>query len=328
MQPIRRRDDLEELSRAWQASRVLLTGVELDLFSRTVRPVTPAEAAADLGTAPRHTARLMAALAALGLLERRGERFINTPVADTHLVPGRPGYLGGLRHRAHMFLAWSRLTDVVRAGRPARLLDDPPPLQDWTVDFIAAMQQFGGRRAPAVCDLLPLEGVRRILDVGGGSGAFTAELARRCPEAEIVFFDRPEVIPLARHYLQEAGVAERVRFAAGDFLADDLGREFDLALLSHVLHSNGPAQMRDLLRRTAAALRPGGVAAIHEFLVDDGRCSPPGAALFALNMLVHTEQGDTFTEAELRGWLAEAGFAEIVRHDTGLESDLVVARRV
>jgi SAM-dependent methyltransferase len=199
--------------------------------------------------------------------------------------------------------------------------------EEWLQAFIAAMHWRAYRHAPAVVAALDLTAVRRVLDVGGGSGAYAMEFARVVPGLRAVVFDLPNVLPLTAGYLARAGLADRVALVAGDYDRDDLGRGFDLVFLSAIIHSNSPDANRALIRKGVAALNPHGQLVVQDFIVDETRTGPPFGALFALNMLVGTPAGDTYTESEARQWMTEAGLAGVARTDMEFGTNLLVGRK-
>ena len=321
-------DRIWEMARGFQASRVLLTAVELGIFPALADgPKTSGQTAAKIGADARATDRLMNALVVLGLLEKRGDGFNNGPLASESLVPGRPQYMGGaLGHLLSLWRSWSTLTEAVRTGTCAPSRTSAPDV--FFRPFIAAMHYNAENNAPAVMSQIDLSSVRRTLDVGGGSGAYSMAFCRAKPELQAVVFDRPEVVPLTRDYAAAAGLERRISTVEGDFTRDELPHDFDLAFLSQVLHSNSREENAALMKRVARALNPGGQIVIQEFVVDEGRTSPPQPVLFALNMLVGTEAGDTYTESEIRGWLDAAGFRRPRRVDVpGRGTTLLLASK-
>jgi SAM-dependent methyltransferase len=311
----------------FQPSRVLLTACELDVFTAIGDgPRTSAEVAAAIGADPRATDRLLNALVAMGFLGKRAGRFANGAFAARYLVRGRPEYLAGLRHSVQLWTTWSTLTEAVRAGRCVVSRPTGADAAAAREAFIAAMHWRGATQAAEVADLVDLAGVRRVLDVGGGSGVFSMAFVRAQPGLQATVFDLPEVVPLTERYLAEAGLADRVAVVAGDLTRDELGRDFDLVFISAVIHSFPPDENRRLLEKAAAALVPGGRVVVQDFLMDEARTGPLQAALFALNMLVSTPAGDTYTESEVRAWMGAAGFEAIARRDTSFGTSLLVGR--
>jgi len=300
-------DDFTQMTNAWREGRIVLTAVELDLFSAVGDGATAAEIARRLAADPRGVACLLHALAALGLLEKRGESFHNGPVAARFLRSGSPDdRRGALLHTAALWHRWSALTECVRSGRPA---PRGPREERDTAAFIAAMQANSTQRAPALVAALDLSGVRRVLDVGGGSGGHAIALARALPEARVEVLELADVVPLTAGYVREAGVADRVTTRVGDLNADELGSGYDLVLISAICHMNGPARNADLIRRAARALAPGGRVVVLDHVLEPDRTAPLAGAIFAVNMLVNTEEGGNYTEAEYFGWMRDAGLA-------------------
>jgi SAM-dependent methyltransferase len=316
-----------ELAMAFQRSRPLLTAFELGLFTALESEArTSAEVAAAIGAEPRAPDRLMTALTALELLEKENGRFRNSAAAAKYLVKGRPDYLGGLGHTNHLWDTWSRLTAVVRAGCPEGLGDTSGRDDDWLRPFIAAMHTRARQNAGQVVAMLDLDGVSRVLDVGGGSGAYAMAFVRARRGISAVVFDLPKVVPLTRMYTAQEGLAAEVGTVTGNYLQDPLGEGFDLVFMSAVIHSNDAKDNRLLFSKAARALRPGGQLVVQDFLIGEDRDGPLQPALFALNMLVGTPAGDTYTESEVRGWMAEAGFSQVRRLDTPVGTNLLVGR--
>jgi SAM-dependent methyltransferase len=316
-----------ELAAGFMRSRVFLTACQLELFTQLGDVERgSAEVARSLGADARATDRLMNALVALGLLTKREGRFANGPEAARFLVRGRSEFMGGLDHWAHLWDGWGTLTAAVRAGGSVSSGPVGERSTEWLEAFIAAMHWRACQHAPAVVAALDLAGVSRVLDVGGGSGAYAAAFARAKPALQAVIFDLPAVLPITARYVEGSGMAGRIRLVSGDYDRDPLGEGFDLVLLSAILHSNGPAANRALLAKAAASLRPAGQVVVQDFLVDDSRTEPAFGVLFALNMLVGTPAGDTYTEAEVRVWMAAAGLGEIQRQDMPFGTSLLVGR--
>ena len=317
-----------EMATAFQRSRVLLTAHELDLF--TVLGGTgrsSAELAKALGTDERATDRLMNALCSLGLLEKRDGRFSNSPPASRFLVRGKPEFMAGLMHTVHLWETWSTLTDAVRQGGSVVSGAIGDRGEKWLRAFIAAMHWRGRQHAQAVIGVLDLSGVSRVLDVGGGSGVYAMAFARAKPDITAVVFDLPSVVSMTQEYIAQEGLSDRVKTIAGDYEVDELGQDVDLVFLSAIIHSNSERGNRGLFLKCADALRPGGQLVVQDFIVDDDRTGPPFAVLFALNMLVGTESGDTYTESEVREWMREAGLSGIGRKDTEFGTSLLTGRK-
>jgi (2Fe-2S) ferredoxin/SAM-dependent methyltransferase len=325
-------DELAELARGYMASRVALTAIELGVFGAVARAGAPIDAAAlagALATDPHATTVLADALVALGLLAKKGGAYDNTPLAARFLVPGgKDDASTALAHNQSLWETWSTLTEVVRTGVPADRPDMDARGDAWTTPFIAAMHKNASTRAPAVVSAVGTDGVRRLLDVGGGSGAYAIAFAQASEALEADVLDLATVTPIARGHVAAAGLSGRVRTRVGDLRTDALGEGYDLALLSAICHMLGPDENRDLLRRVSAALAPGGRVVIQDHVMAPEKTAPRAGALFAINMLVGTPHGGTYSEAEYAAWLGEAGFGEVRRVKLpGGPNELVIARK-
>ena len=318
---------MEKIMGFWQI-RVILTGAELDLFTLLDgSPSTAGRLAAAVRCDGRALERLLDALAALGFLQKEGEVF-SLSDRGALLASGRPGsVLPMLLHLNELWSKWSALTEVVRTGRPVgRTVGETGEANRKA--FIGAMHAIGLRLSMEIAASFDASGFRRLLDIGGGSGVYTIAFLKRNPGMTAVLFDLPPVVDMAGQRIAAEGLAERVTLVAGDFYRDELPSGCDLALLSAIIHQNDAAANLMLYQKIFRALAPGGSLLIRDFVMDASRARPVGGALFAVNMLVGTSGGNTYTVEEIRGGLERAGFAgvERVRESDGMDS-LIRARK-
>jgi (2Fe-2S) ferredoxin/predicted O-methyltransferase YrrM len=313
-------DDLVQTIRGYQESRVVLTAVELDIFTAvgTEGAADPGATAADVAgriqADPRATEMLLNALVAMGLLSKQEGTFRNTPVANRYFVAkSRDDARTATLHSVSTWRRWSTLTECVRAGTSVTYNEMSERGDEWTRAFIAAMHRNAAERAPWVVQAVGTEGVRRMLDVGGGSAAYSIAFARASAELQAEVVDLPTVLPIAQSHIQDAGLTARIRTRSGDLRADAFGEGYDLALVSAICHMLDPEENRDLVRRCFAALAPQGRIVVQDFILEPDKTAPKFAALFSLNMLVGTRAGSSYSEGEYVTWLREAGFAD-VRH--------------
>ncbi|WKU06212.1 methyltransferase [Micromonospora sp. HUAS LYJ1] len=320
--------------------KTLAVGVEFGLFTRLAggRTVTVAEAAAEFGLDERPADLLLSASASLGLLEKAGDGYRNSALAEQFLVEGRPYYFGAQVRYSDLrtYLPWHRVGEALRGNRPLTwdpqqqdsLFDTTDPelvAQFW--DAMFATSRFTAR---ALADAYDFGAHRRLLDVGGGAGAFPIEFCLRLPELRATILDLPHVCVRAGERIAEAGLTDRIGTVAGDFLADPaLPDGHDVILLSMILHDWDEPTNRALLARCHAALPPGGVVVVSELLLNDERTGPPEAALMGMNMLVETEGGKNYSGAEYRQWLTDAGFVDVrtVAFEAPGANGAVLARR-
>jgi predicted O-methyltransferase YrrM len=269
---------------------------------------------------------LLNALVALGLLTKQDGRFRNTPTSSRYFVAGSPDNAReALLHTVNLWHRWAFLTYCVQT-RDA-VLRDPFRDEDETRAFIAAMDRNARERAPLVVRAIGAEGVRRMLDVGGGSGAYSIAFAKASPKLAAEVVDLADVVPIARANIKKAGLTRRIKVRVGDLLRGPLGDGYDLVLVSAICHMLSPDQNLDLLQRCRRALCPGGRVAIQDFLLNPDKAGPKTAALFSLNMLVGTEAGASYSEDEYAAWLRTAGFQDVQRVSLPGPTGLMVARR-
>ena len=317
-------DELAQSIRGFQESRVILTALELDLFSAIGSGATAAQAAATAGTEARATEMLLNALASLELVRKEGGVFHNAPVAARFLAAGSPDSARmAMLHTARLWHRWSGLTECVRTGTAAPDERDA----EGTEAFIAAMHNNARQRAAQLAQALAA-GASRMLDVGGGSGAYAIAFAQANPELRAEVFDQPAVLAIADRHIREAGLEKRIATRVGDLRTDEFGGGYDLVLISAICHMLGVEENRDLLARVYRALAPGGRVAIQDFLLRADKTGPRAGALFSLNMLVNTRGGASYSEEEYTGWLREAGFGEVRRVPLAGPAGVLVARRV
>ncbi|MFH1159610.1 MAG: class I SAM-dependent methyltransferase, partial [bacterium] len=342
---------LLEMANAFRVSRIILTAHELGIFDQLKGQGNTSEKIAQiLGTKPRATDRLLNALVSIGLLHKKSGIFQSTGFSEKFLVSDSPAFLSGLSLINHTWKTWSTLTEAVRAGTSVYFEDsiNERP-EEWQQAFIAAMHRRAGPQAVEVADVLDLSHTTRVLDVGGGSGAFTFEFLKRNPGMMGVVFDLPNIVPLTERFINpspgsspgreekylapgpspqgEGNIAppltppqkgrgvssfsDRVLIKAGDYLKDDFGSGFDLVFMSAIIHINSPEENRLLIRKGAEALNPGGRLVILDHIMTEDRTEPLVGALFAINMLVGTLHGDTYTKEEIRSWMLDAGLLDV-----------------
>ncbi len=305
-------DDLAQTLRAFQESRVLLTAVELDVFTAVGEGADAPQVASKLRTDAGATERLLNALVAMGTLTKQDGVFRNTPASARFFVDGSADDArASTMHLVNLWRRWSTLTECVRAGTSVTYEEMPRRGEEWTRSFIAAMHRNARERAPHVVRAVGTEGVKRMLDVGGGSAAYSIAFAQASPELHAVVLDLSTVVPIAQGHIEQAGLSSRISTRAGDLRKDRLGQGFDLVFVSAICHMLGSEENLDFLKRCHEALAPKGRVVIQDFVLDDDKTAPKTAALFALNMLVGTRQGNSYSEEEYIAWLREAGFQDI-----------------
>ena len=303
---------VRETSWGYRSAILLLTANRLRIFdSLAGEPSTAPLLAKHLGLNERALAILLDALAALGLLLKRGDRFlVGTEVRDILVRDGK-NYQGNiLDHRYNLLHRWVDLPRVVEEGGPAGIMRSKRTSREWR-EFILGMVDVAGTSADAFLEALDLSGRRRLLDLGGGPGTYAIALCRRYPDLLAVIFDLPETVPIAKELIERHGLTGRIETMEGDYLADPLGEGYDTLLVSNILHSLSYGEIVSLLEKARSAMIPGGLAVVRDFHLDENRTRPLESALFAVNMLVSTEGGNCYTPNEMKEALRLAGFVRI-----------------
>lgn len=317
---------IRELANGFQVSRIILTAVELDIFSLLDKHLVPSsEIAKQIGADARATDRLLNTLVSLGFLNKTREKFYNTDAASLYLVKGKPEFVGGLFHTNELWKSWGTLTNAVRKG--TSVYADGVSESDWTETFIAAMHYRAVKEAKILAMMINLNSAKKMLDIGGGSGAFSMGMIENNPELKAVIFDLPNVIPLTKKYVETFPRKENISYAEGNYLTDDFGNGYDLILLSAIVHINSNEQNTELIKKCSNSLNSGGQIVIKDWVMNEARTEPTGGALFALNMLVGTECGDTYTEKEMREWFSNAGITKIERKNTSYGWSLIIGTK-
>jgi hypothetical protein len=310
---------------------ILDTGIECGIFDAlTNGPKTKPEIAQMCSVAPRSAGAILNALVGLEWLTKNGESYSLTDESAALLVKGSPGYHGGmLRHIVGRLLpAWQSLDTTMRTGKPAIPLNIEGEGGGCFRDFVAALYSANVPAAQTLArEFLGVRAQTRIdvLDIAAGSGVWGIALALASANVHVTAVDWEQVIPVTRQTTAKMGVEDRFRFVAGDVHEAAFGSGYDLAVLGHILHTQGAIRGRSLVRKTFEALSPGGTIVVAEVLVNDDKTGPLAPLIFAVNMLVTTDEGDTFSLGEITEWLSECGLRNVRTLDVPGSSPLILA---
>jgi ubiquinone/menaquinone biosynthesis C-methylase UbiE len=274
-----------------------------------------AQLARKAGVSERGVAAVCNALVGLGLLARDGECYALTPESATFLVSHKPGYHGEFfKHISTQLIpGWLGLDEVVRSGRPSKSVNSEKQGAEFFLKFVESIFPLSHAAANVLGEHLRVPKTKKpvsVLDLAAGSGVWGVTLAKQSPMVHVSAVDWPKVLPVTKKVARRHGVEGQMTLVPGDLLKVSFGKDHQVATLGHILHSEGRDRSRKLLKKTFDALAPGGTIAIMEFLVNAGRTGPPSGLIFAVNMLVNTDAGDTYSFEEISGWLLEAGFVK------------------
>jgi len=307
---------IREFASSFQKSRIILSAFELDIFTNIDESGSTNEQISNTLHLNTHASeRLLNSLVSLSFLTKQGNKYFNTEDSFTFLSKKSPEYLGGLMHSNHLWNTWSNLTQVVKTGKSAHSTEINNRGEDWLFPFINAMHDRATKQAPSQLATINLSGINSVLDIGGGSGAFSMEFINRKPELKATVFDLPNVVPITHKFIDKEGYTSRINTATGDYTSEELPKGFDMTFLSAIIHSNSFEVNQDLIHKCYRALNLNGKIVIQDWIMNNDRTQPISGAIFAINMLVGTEAGDCFTEQEVTNMLTIAGFTNITRKE-------------
>jgi len=327
-------DQILQVGLGFWASKTLLSAVEMELFTELAKHPEDLETLQGrLGLHPRSARDFLDALVSLKFLERRNDRYYNTPSTDFFLDKGKPSYIGGIlemaNHRLYPF--WTHLTTALRTGLPQNETRDGSPNPFAAIyaeparlkEFLKAMTGVSHGANLAIAHKFPWGKYRTVVDVGTAQGDLITQVALANPHIEGTGFDLPEVGPIFEEYVEANRISGRVKFSPGSFMEHALPKA-DVVMMGHILHDWNLEIKRMLVRKAYDALPNGGAYIVYESIIDDDRSDNTFGLLMSLNMLIETSDGFDYTGADCSGWMKEAGFHETrVEHLIGPDSMVI-----
>ena len=327
-------DAILQLGLAFWGSKTLLSAVELGLFTTLADGPLDADAIRErFGLHPRSVRDFLDSLVSLGMLEREGDRYANTPATGQFLDRAKPTYVGGILEMANarLYPFWGSLTEALRTGEPqneakagghnffAELYADPARLEG----FLKAMTGLSLGAAHAMAARFPWADYRTMADVGTAQGGLIAQILLAHPHLTGIGYDLPVVQPIFEAYVRSNGLEDRLSFQTGDFFRDPLPN-VDVIVMGHILHDWDLDEKRMLVAKAYDALPEGGAFVAFDAIIDDERRQNAFGLLMSLNMLIETPGGFDYTGADCQAWMREAGFRETrVEHLIGPDSMVV-----
>lgn len=303
-----------EVSGYYWKTCALHAAVKVGVFTTVGKKAASAkDLAEEMGVDRRALEMLLNALAAMDLMEKREHLYANTPLAMKFLSRDSSDYIGHMvMHHHHLMDSWSQLDVAVRTGGPVRSRISHSD-EERRESFLIGMHNLAMSIAPRVAKIIDLSTSRRLLDLGGGPGTYAIHFCLENPELRATLFDFSTTEPFALKMIDKFGLKGRITFFPGDYLEEDIRGEYDVAWLSHILHGEGPETCQTIINKTVAALEPGGMVFIHEFILNNSEDGPLFPTLFSLNMLLGTSDGQAYSEDHLRRMLMNAGAREVHR---------------
>ena len=306
--------ELFEISGFFWKTCVLHTAVKLDVFTVIGDGKLSAEdIAGQVEGSARGVVRLLNALVAMELLVKQDETYANSVSGRELLAKGSPGYLGHIiMHHHHLLASWSKLDRAVISGRPQRDRSSHSQ-EEWRESFLMGMFNLAMGLAPQIVPAIDVSDRQNLLDLGGGPGTYAIHFCLHNENLRATVYDLATTRPFAERTIRQFKLADRISFMDGNYLEDPVKGRYDVAWLSHILHGEGPEDCRMIIQKAVDSLEPGGMIIIHEFILNNSMDGPLFPALFSLNMLLGTESGQSYSEAQLTEMLAEAGAGDIRR---------------
>jgi SAM-dependent methyltransferase len=308
-------DRIDRLIAAVPPALALRAGLELGVFTRLGDSAMTADGlGAALEVVPDRLARLLYALASIGLLDVTDGQFRNGAEASAFLDAAKPSYRGGDHALLRELWGADLLTaDSLRQNRPAALHDFAEAAPEAAASFSRMLAPGGlifGRQLAAVLDL---SGVGSVIDIGGGAGTILVGLREQRPQIAATLMELPTVAAVASEILAEYGAGDVVVEEGDITVAPSIGRH-DLAILKAVVQVLPPDLARSAILNAARCLNPGGeIVLAGSGVVDDDRLGPPEGVFLNLTFLNLYRHGESYTEGQYRAWMTEAGFRDISR---------------
>ena len=307
-------DRLLELSGGYWQACVLHSAVAMDLFTRLGDERINAWGISHQANADEDAmARLLDALVAMELLTKDGRGYANTPASRTYLCADSDRYLGFIiQHHHHLMESWSRLPEAVSDGKP---IEHPARVSPYKrrESFLMGMFNLAMQLAPHLVPQVDFSGCRTLLDLGGGPGTYAIHFCRQYPDLSASVVDLDTTKPFAEETIRRMGMEQRVVFRSCNYVEETFSGNFDAVWMSHILHGESMEGCQRIIQMASDCLNPGGVAVIHEFILDDTMDRPLFATLFSLNMLVATEAGRAYSQGQIIDMFQKAGMVDVQR---------------
>jgi len=323
---------LNDISYGYWKAQALFVANELDLFTLIgEQRMSSKVITKKLGTDPRATEMLLNALVSLKLLSKSRDIFGNTAISKRCLSKKGPAYQGDrIKHFHNMWEYWSGLGTAVKSGKPTAFYNSKKGVDKQRLrEFISAMHNTATVQADELYTKLQIKKRSRLLDLAGGQGSYSVKFAKKNRNLKAVVFDLPDVIKITKEHIKESGMTGRITTKAGNCLEDSLGKGlYDIVLVSHLLHAYDAIENQEILKKCWDSLIKDGIVVIQEFILNPSKTTPPFGTLFSLNMLMGTQGGSSYSAVEMKEWLKKAGFKNLKGIDLGMDSGLIIGKKI
>jgi SAM-dependent methyltransferase len=295
------------IAKAYKEAIVVLSANELNLFAFLCKKGYSAlELSKKLKLNKRGLTILLDTLVHLKFLTKKFDKYSCIKQFKPYLSPDGDYYIGdSLKHDLDILKKWAQLPEVIKTGLPARKEKRAEKEQR---DFILSMANSTELSVSDFFNHLDLSKCKTFFDIGGGPGTNSIFAVHKYPHLKAYSFDLPETIKIAREYLKQFIYNDTVKLIEGDYFKNDFGKDYDSMLLSNIIHSHSEADILKLFKKVYKSCSKTGKLIVKDFFINDNRVEPKRAVLFAINMLVNTEAGNTYSVNQINALLKKAGF--------------------
>jgi len=320
-----------EYCNGFAKSQIIFTAIDLDIFSRIseMEPVSADKLCCIMDVDVRACTILLNALCSMGLVRKDTlGNYQNEDVAAKYLVSGSESDASAIAsHMEDTMKSWEHLTQVVRDGKPSKLLQDDifGGDKEKTEAFIWGMDNIAWERMQELFPNISIEPYGKLLDMGGGPGSYGIAFCKRYPMISAVIYDLPLAIEQANKNIVKHSIGHRVTTIAGSVLEDPLGTDYQTVWCSQFIHCFSVQENKEILKKCYDSMLPGGQIIIHDFILDDLETSPQQGAMFSVNMLVCTKGGKSYSKSKVTSWLLDAGFGNVEIKQINPVSSIVTA---
>jgi len=324
---------IKRMSCGFWISRILSIAVELDLFSKLYKKsFTLADISKILGTPLRSTKILLTACAALDLLNKNGDSYCNSRLADKFLVKEKPEYMGyEVMIAERMWNGMSKLSEAILNDSPTTLLEDREFYDDLAhkerEGFILTMHSQGFEAIDNLLGVVDFSKYTQLLDLGGGIGSYSMAITKKYPKIKAIIFDLPRTVNIAKKFVKQRDFSPNVEFQAGNFLKDEFSGQADVILLSRILHDWGKEECNLLLQKCFNYLPSKGLIIIHEEMLNDDETGPFWPAMLSVCILIMFKKGIVRSLSDNVSLLDSIGFVNIKTFNNGEISTIITGEK-
>jgi len=323
--------EITQISGGFQKSLILQVAVKNNLFSYLSQTDGGDinNISNDFDWDKRSARIFLDSLAGIGFLKKENGKYLNNKISEKYLVEGKEYYMGDIIKHYHNLLqgSWSGLENTLKTGNPSVDRKVEKRSEEQLKNFILGMSNLAGILAKQIISMLDISKYRRMLDVGGGPGTYPITFCEHNPDMKAVVFDLPDVMPILEGQIKKYGLENRIISIPGNLKKDDFGKSYDLVLIANIIHMLSEEEIIGLFKKSYDALDDGGDIFIKDFVPDDERKGPEMPLIFAVNMLVGTEKGDSYTESQISSFLEDSGFKGIESYPLNINSKLIKASK-